>query len=86
MFSEPEYKRIYWASRRGMLELDLVLMPFVEHRLRELSDEDQRRYVALLECEDTELFSWFMQSSSPTDPELIRIVDQIIAFSRAPKG
>jgi antitoxin CptB len=82
MFSEPEYKRIYWASRRGMLELDLILMPFVERRLRELSDEDQQRYVTLLECEDTELFAWFMQSQRPTDAELTRIVDEIIAFSR----
>lgn len=82
MFSEPDYKRIYWASRRGMLELDLILLPFVERRLRELSDVDQQRYVTLLECEDTELFAWFMQSQRPTDAELTGIVDQIIAFSR----
>jgi antitoxin CptB len=82
MFAESEYKRIYWASRRGMLELDLILMPFVERRLRELSAADQQRYVTLLECEDTELFAWFMQSQRPTDPELTRIVDQIIAFKR----
>jgi antitoxin CptB len=83
MFSEPEYNRIYWASRRGMLELDLILMPFVERRLRELSAADQQRYVDLLESEDTDLFAWFMQSQRPTDPELTGIVDQIIAFSRA---
>lgn len=82
MFSEPEYKRIYWASRRGMLELDLILMPFVEHRLRELSAIDQQRYVTLLESEDTELFAWFMQSQRPLDAELAGIVDQIVAFSR----
>lgn len=81
MFSEAEYKRIYWASRRGMLELDLVLMPFVEHRLRELPAADQQRYVTLLECEDTELFSWFLQSSRPSDPELTRIVDEILAYT-----
>jgi antitoxin CptB len=82
MYSESDYKRIYWASRRGMLELDLILLPFVEHRLRELDDVDQRRYVTLLECEDTELFAWFMRSQRPADPELTRIVDQIIAFNR----
>jgi antitoxin CptB len=81
---EHEFKRTYWASRRGMLELDLILMPFVERRLRELSVIDQQRYVRLLECEDTELFAWFMQSQQPTDPELTGIVEQIIAFSRTP--
>jgi antitoxin CptB len=84
MMSEQEYKRTYWASRRGMLELDLILMPFVERRLRELDADDQQRYVRLLECEDTELFAWFMQSQRPTDAELTRIVDQIVAFSRTP--
>jgi antitoxin CptB len=84
MMSEQEFKRTYWASRRGMLELDLILIPFVERRLRELDSVDQQRYVRLLECEDTELFAWFMQSQRPTDTELTRIVDQIIAFSKAP--
>ena len=36
MFDDVEYQRIYWHSRRGMLELDLVLMPFVENCLRTL--------------------------------------------------
>ncbi|HSB96900.1 MAG TPA: succinate dehydrogenase assembly factor 2 [Spongiibacteraceae bacterium] len=84
MMSESEFNRTYWASRRGMLELDLILLPFVERRLRDLAAIDQQRYVRLLECEDTELFAWFMQSQRPTDPELTGIVDQIIVFSRAP--
>ena len=78
MFSESDYKRIYWASRRGMLELDLVLMPFVEGRLRELPAEDQQRYVKLLECEDTELFAWFLQRQRPQVAEHAGIVDKIL--------
>ena len=66
-----------------MLELDLVLMPFVEKRLRELSAVDQERYRRLLECEDTELFAWFLQRQRPQDEELAAIVDQILAFARA---
>lgn len=61
MVSDSEFKRLYWASRRGMLELDLMLVPFFEARFRELSEVDQARFVRLLACEDTELFSWFMQ-------------------------
>lgn len=83
MMSEQDFNRTYWASRRGMLELDLILIPFVERRLRELDAVDQQRYVRLLECEDTELFAWFMQSAHTTDPELTGIVEQIIAFSTA---
>ncbi len=81
MFSDDEYKRIYWASRRGMLELDLVLMPFVEQRLRELDMVDQQRYRALLECEDTELFAWFLQRQIPQDAEHATIVEKILDFT-----
>ncbi len=83
MFSEDEYKRMYWASRRGMLELDLVLMPFVERRLRQLDDADQERYRLLLESEDTELFAWFLQRQIPQDAELATIVEKILEFTHA---
>jgi len=86
MFSEDEYKRIYWASRRGMLELDLVLMPFVERRLRQLDDADQERYRLLLESEDTELFAWFLQRQIPQDAELATIVEKILEFTHAPRA
>jgi antitoxin CptB len=86
MLSDPDFNRIYWASRRGMLELDLVLLPFVEKRLRELSDAQQQQYIDLLESEDTELFVWFMQRECPTDPNLTGIVDEILAFTQRPKS
>ena len=82
MVSELEYKRIAWHSRRGMLELDLILVPFVERRLRALAEADQRLYVALLEQEDTDLFRWFLRADVPDDPDLARIVALILAAAR----
>ena len=79
--TEADYNRIYWASRRGMLELDLVLMPFAEKPLRELAPADQQRYIRLLESEDTELFAWFLQRQRPQDPELAAIVDIVLAYA-----
>lgn len=86
MLSENEIKRIYWACRRGMLELDLVMVPYFEQRFRDLEELDQRRFVALLECEDTELFQWFLGTTRPQDPELASIVDDINRFSRAARA
>lgn len=83
LLSEEEYRRIVWASRRGMLELDLVLLPFVEQRLRQLDADTLQRYVRLLECEDTELFAWFLGKERPEDEALTRIVDEITRFARA---
>jgi antitoxin CptB len=86
MVSENEFKRICWACRRGMLELDLVLEPYVQQRLRTLGDEDQQRFINLLESEDTELFSWFLGRELPEDPELAKIVLDINAFTKTPKS
>jgi len=82
MISDPEYKRIRWASRRGMLELDLILVPFFDSCFLELSEGDQQRYIELLEGEDTDLFDWMLGRKRPSDPELLIIVDKILQFSR----
>lgn len=73
-----EFNRLWWHSRRGMLELDVLLIPFVEQAYRDLAPEDQARYQKLLSCEDTDMFEWFMQRSRPEDPDLQRMVDLIL--------
>lgn len=70
-----EKNRLFWGSRRGMLELDLVLMPFVENVYDTLAQEDKERYWKLLECEDQDMFGWFLRREDPQDEELKRIVD-----------
>ena len=66
--------RLFWASRRGMLELDLILLPFIEQIYPELDAEDRERYHRLLDCEDQDLFDWFLRRQDPEDPELLKIV------------
>ena len=73
--------RLLWASRRGMLELDLILAPFVKDVYDSLQEDDKLRFEVLLECEDQTLFMWFMQREHPTDPNMQRIL-QIIRDSR----
>lgn len=77
-----EYQRLKWHSRRGMLELDVLLMPFVEKRYPSLSRENQLRYQKLLQCEDPELFQWFMRHSTPSDSDLLTIVALILEDAR----
>jgi len=71
--------KLFWASRRGMLELDLVLMPFVENIYPTLDLADQVRYQKLLDQEDQDLFVWFMKRADPEDPELLKIVEIVRA-------
>ncbi len=71
-----------WAARRGMLELDLVLEPFVRHCYENLDDRDRRRFQQLMACEDQDLFAWFLRRQRPEDPELDVIVAKILEFAR----
>lgn len=65
-------KRIAWACRRGMLELDLILMRFLDNRFESLSQEEQSAFVALLSASDQDLFDWFLQKKAP--PETHRVI------------
>jgi antitoxin CptB len=76
-----DINRVRWGSRRGMLELDLILLPFVEKFYADLPAEDQTLFVELLECEDQDLFAWFLHRQQPDDPKLCRMID-IIRESR----
>ena len=79
MEDNTEFNRLYWHSRRGMLELDVLLIPFLEEVYRTLPREDQVLYEKLLTCEDTDIWQWFMQRGKPDDPALQRIVDMIVS-------
>jgi antitoxin CptB len=76
--------RLKWASRRGMLELDLILQPFVEDHYANLSEDDRLRFEGLLEMEDQQLFAWFMQREQPQDPQMQRIVNLIYESRQRP--
>lgn len=86
MADDEKLKRLMWHSRRGMLELDLVLMPFLEKYYSTVSEADQALYEKLLEEEDQDLFKWFLGKEKPEDEELRHIVNVIIDCVRAPKG
>ncbi len=78
MTEDDELKRMRWASRRGMLELDLVLEPFVRDRYAALDDDNRALFRRLMECEDQDLFGWFLRREQPQDADLANIVAQIL--------
>ncbi|KTD73379.1 succinate dehydrogenase assembly factor 2 [Legionella tucsonensis] len=74
MLDTKEKARLAWHCRRGMLELDLILRHFLEHRLVHLSVKELRAFNSLLSCTDPELYAWLMGYEDPQDKELKKIV------------
>ena len=71
------FQRIRWHSRRGLLELDLILVPFADQYFESLSGIDQDRYVKLLTAEDQDLLSWMLEHTEPSDPDILSIIQLI---------
>lgn len=69
--------RIRWACRRGMLELDLLLIPFFDHHFTNLSAVERVHFEHLLQHTDPELYEWLLGQSLPEDSSLMDIVKKI---------
>lgn len=80
-----ETNRLFWSSRRGMLELDLILLPFLEHVYPSLEQLDKESYWKLLESEDQDLYAWFMNRDNPYDSSLQRIVEIVRSNTGLPQ-
>ena len=81
MTESVDLKRMYWHSRRGMLELDLILVPFAENVLPALSESERAEYARLLTEEDQDLYQWLVQKVKIPDASLQPMVDRIVAQS-----
>lgn len=71
------FHHLRWGCRRGMLELDLLLLPFFDNYFNQLTGQQQQDFERLLSFQDPELYSWFIGSESPQDKALMQLV-QII--------
>ncbi|MDR2307230.1 MAG: succinate dehydrogenase assembly factor 2 [Paucimonas sp.] len=78
MVEQTELNRLFWHSRRGMLELDVLLVPFTQEVYPNLNEADRELYRRLLTCEDQDMFGWFMERTESEDPELQRMVRIIL--------
>jgi antitoxin CptB len=78
VFTELELNRMRWRSRRGMLELDLLLQPFFDEAFGDLPHENQLTFVKLLEQDDPDLLMWFSNKAVPDDQELADLVQMIL--------
>jgi antitoxin CptB len=70
-------RRLRWQCRRGLLELDLLFVRFLEQRYSALSVVEQGAFQRLLEQPDQTLLAWLQgQQEPPTDLKMI--IDKVI--------
>lgn len=73
----PQRARLAWQCRRGMLELDLLLQDFLDHRYDALPSHEQRAFETLLSYPDQLLLEYAMGRLLPADPVLADVVRRL---------
>ena len=75
-------EKVLWRCRRGIRELDSVLMPFAEECYDELSTLEKEQLRALLRCQDTQLLDWILGREIPDEEDLQSLMTSIIRYSK----
>ncbi|MEW9899169.1 succinate dehydrogenase assembly factor 2 [Chitinivorax sp. PXF-14] len=71
--------RIRWRSRRGLLELDLILEKFVAQYLDQLSPEELESYKDILFLPDNDLLDMANGKTDHPDGRLQALLEKIRA-------
>lgn len=75
--SNKQIERLRWQCRRGMLELDLLLLPYLEKKYNMSNETDQRLFEELLTHADQDLYAWLVGKDSPSDDRFKELIQKI---------
>ena len=66
--------KLRWRCRRGMKELDLLTLGYLERHYPTVPAEEQQAFAALLELQDPLLMSYMVGRETPADATTARVV------------
>jgi antitoxin CptB len=77
MNGSPELKRVRWRSRRGLLELDIVLGRFIDQHYAQLDEVEQKAFEVLLDMPDNSLWDMIAGRQDATHIEQQVLLEKI---------
>lgn len=75
--AEADLRRLRWRCRRGMRELDQLMLRYLDHAWAADSEAQRGVFLRLLDCEDDTLWHWFLGHEDPPDAEIASLVARI---------
>tara|TARA_X000001036_G_scaffold325508_1_gene304088 strand:- start:661 stop:909 length:249 start_codon:yes stop_codon:yes gene_type:complete len=69
--------RLFWRSRRGIKEMDIVFQDFIKNSYDKLNSKDKSAFSRLLEEQDLDILNWILGKDKPEDTTLIEIIKKI---------
>ena len=80
MSEAARLSRLRWRCRRGMLELDQLMLRWLDHEGPTASSKQLAVFERLLDVEDDQLWRWCMGREQPQEQELHELVERILAL------
>jgi antitoxin CptB len=75
--ASQELGRLRWRCRRGMKELDILLLRYVEEQFCEASSAHQRAFRALLDAPDTAIYAYCLGRERAPTALLSSLIERI---------
>ena len=72
-----EMSRLRWLCRRGMKELDVVLVRYLDSSYESATTLEQDRFRELLQMPDPDLYNLLLGRDITDDPDLARFLRQL---------
>jgi antitoxin CptB len=83
--AEQDLNRLRWRCRRGMRELDALLMAFADRHFATAPAAEQVAFRALVSMPDPEILGLLTGRARSDDPGVARVVERILD-ERFPRG
>lgn len=75
--SVANFAQLRWQCRRGTLELDRLLLGYLDKVYRQAPPEEQALFQAFLRSEDSDLLAWLIQDEQPEQSSLRVLIEKI---------
>ena len=80
MVEKTDFYKVYLSCRRGILELDIIFIKFLEQEYMLLSEELKKQFECLLRESDQDLYMWLVKNEEFCNSSLSDIVYRIKNF------
>jgi len=74
-----EESRLRWQCRRGMRELDELLLRYFERHYATADPQEKADFRAFLDLADPELNAYLLQRQAPSSEGIARVVKRILS-------
>ena len=79
---DPDFARLKWRCRRGMRELDVLLLSYVDGRYVDSPVGEQAAFRRLLSLPDPEILALLTGRSVTDDAELSDVIQRLLERSQ----